>query len=87
MYTYLAEGAGRSGNGGAFRALQRGYIQWSSGRLACLEVNVRHPLYCHVRCKMTPSMKQGQYNVYLLLSNDGGLASTIQVATCECAAG
>ena len=29
---------------------------WASGRLDCIEVNYRHPEYCHVRCNMTPSM-------------------------------
>ena len=35
---------------------------------------------------MTPSMKQGLYNVYILFRNQGGLGS-IEMATCECAAG
>ena len=35
---------------------------------------------------MTPSMKQGIYDVYILLGNDSGLA-TIKAASCECAAG
>ena len=87
MYTHLAEGVGKSGTSGAFRSLERGYIQWSSGRLTSLEVNLCHPLYCHVRGKMIPSMRQGHYDVYLLLRNDGGLASAILSAKCDCAAG
>lgn len=43
----------------AFRALQRGFNHWSSGRLDHLEVQYKHPVYCHVRCQMTPSMKPG----------------------------
>ena len=35
---------------------------------------------------MKPSMKPGNYNVYLLLGRDGELAH-IHAATCECAAG
>ena len=35
---------------------------------------------------MTPTMKQGLYNVYLLLGSEEDLV-TIRVATCECAAG
>lgn len=86
LYTYLAAGSGRKETHGAFRALQRGYTHWASGRLDGLEVNYRHPQYCHVRCCMTPSMKVGLYHVYLLLGKNGKLA-VIKKATCECAAG
>ena len=86
LYTYLAAGCGRKETQGAFRALQRGYAHWASGRLDRLEVNYRHPEYCHVRCSMTPSMKAGLYRVYMLLGKEGELA-TIKKATCECAAG
>ena len=86
LYTYLASGCGRDKTEGAFRALQRGFIHWASGRLDRLEVNCRHPCFCHVRCDMTPSMKAGIYHVYLLLGKEGQLA-TIEKATCECAAG
>ena len=86
LYTYLAAGCGRKGTQGAFRALQRGYAHWASGRLDHLEVNYRHPEYCHVRCNMTPSMKTGLYRVYLLLGKEGALA-TIKKATCQCTAG
>ena len=80
LYTYLAEGTGNQSAGhGAFRALQR-------GRLNHLEVNYKHPLFCHVRCSMTPSMKPGVYHVYILLAVEGELC-TIKKATCECAAG
>ena len=54
-----------------------------SGRLDRLEVNYRHPQYCHVRCCMTPSMKAGLYHVYFLL----GELAVVKKATCECAAG
>ena len=86
LYTYLANGCGRSESHGAFRALQRGYVHWASGRLNRLEINHRHPEYCHVKCTMTPSMKAGSYKVYILLGMEGNLA-TIKKATCECAAG
>ena len=88
MYTYLAAGCSRKDieSQGAFRALQRDYVHWASGRLDQLEVNYRHPEYCHIRCKMTPSMKSGIYHVYLLLGKDGQLAKILK-ATCECAAG
>ena len=87
MYTYLADVAGRTGKDGAFRSLHRGFAHWSSGRLSHVEVNIHHPLFCHVRCKcMTPSMKQGLYKVYILFRNQGGLGS-IEMATFECAAG
>lgn len=87
LYTYMAEGTGNEGTShGTFRALQRGYNHWASGRLNHLEFNYKHPLFCHVRCTMTPSMKSGQYHVYVLLCMEGDLC-TIKKATCECAAG
>ena len=86
LYSYLAGHVGRIGDEGAFRALARGYTHWASGRLEEMEVNINHPEYCHVRCKMKPSMRTGIYNVYILLGHDGELA-TICLATCECAAG
>ena len=74
LYTYLAEGTGNQSAGhGAFRALQRGYNHWASGRRNHLEVNYKHPLFCHVRCSMTPSMKPGVYHVYILLAVEGEL--------------
>ena len=82
----MAEGVGNSLQSGAFRAFKRGYILWSSGRLDNIEINSNHPMYCHVRCKATPSMKSGVYNAYVLLKRDGNLA-TIVKATCPCAAG
>ena len=86
MYTYLAGHVGHAGNEGAFRALDRGYKHWASGRLQNLDVNTNHPKYCHVRGTMHPSMKTGTYHVYLLLGREGSLA-TICSARCECAAG
>ncbi len=68
---------------GAFRALQRGYAHWASGRLDRLKVNYRHPDYYH---SMTSSMKTGLYSMYLLLGKEGALA-TIKKATCQCVAG
>ena len=86
LYTYLATNSGSKEAHGAFRALQRGYTHWPSGRLDRLEVNRQHPQYCHVRCNMTPSMKVGLYHVYMLLGKEGELA-VIKKATCECASG
>ena len=86
IYTYLSSGCGRNKTEGGFRALQRGFIHWASGRLDRLKVNCRHPHFCHICCNMTPSMKAGIYHVYLLLGKEGQLA-TIDKATCECAAG
>ena len=86
VYTYLAGHVGREGEEGAFRALSRGYIHWASGRLEELQINTNHPRYCHVECKIKPSMKTGIYTVYLLLEREGELAS-ISTATCGCAAG
>ena len=86
LYTYLAESCSTSSGHGAFRALQRGYVHWQSGRISQLEINHRHPELCHVCCRIMPSMKPGVYTVYLLLGKVGELA-TIQRATCDCAAG
>ena len=87
MYSYLAEGVGHSDGSGAFQSLKQGFKHWASGRLSYLEINVQHPLFCHVRSKMSPSMKQGMYTVYVLLSNESGLAAAVIAASCECAAG
>ena len=86
VYTYLAGHVGCVGDEGAFRALSRGYTHWASGRLEEIQVNTNHPQYCHVRCKIKPSMKVGIYNVYILLGREGEVAS-ICTATCGCAAG
>ena len=86
LYSYLAHGVGCSETQGAFRALTRGYSHWVSGRLVQLEVQTLHPLYCHIRATLTPSMKPRSYHVYVLLMREG-LVGTIQAATCECAAG
>ncbi len=71
---------------GAFRALTRGYKHWASGRMDKLAVNTNHLLYCHVKGTATPSMKQGSYQVYLLLARKGQFSDIVK-ATCECAAG
>lgn len=86
LYTYLANCIGKSERGEAFRSLMRGFNHWSSGRLTKMEINFRHPRFCHVRCQMAPSMKQGLYRVYILLAREGEMAA-ICTATCECAAG
>ncbi len=86
VYVYMSEGAGASKGQGAFRALSRGFQHWSSGRIERIDVNLRHPHYCHVRCSIKPSMKQGVYHVYLLLQRDGEHGRVL-TATCECAAG
>ena len=50
-----------------------------------IEMNLKQPDFCHVRCVATPSMKTGKY-VYILFGKEGELV-TIEKATCECAAG
>ena len=89
LYNYLASGCGKkeTAEHGAFRALKRGYIHWASGRLNSIEVHYVHPHFCHIRCKMTPSMRAGIYRVYMLLARVEGDLATIEKATCECAAG
>ena len=88
LYAYLAEGVGRSTAAeGAFRALSRGFTHWASGRLEHLEINIKNPSYCHVRSNMKPSMKQGSYDVYLLLERTKEDMASIHTATCQCTAG
>ena len=68
LYSYLADGVGNVSGQGAFRALTRGYIHWSSGRLSKMQFNDNNPNYCFVRCMMRPSMRPtGLYKVLLLL--------------------
>ena len=86
VYVYMSESAGVSAGQGAFRALSRGFQHWSSGRMESMEVNLRHPRYCHVRSSIKPSMKLGLYHVYILLKRVGDNGEVVQ-ATCECAAG
>ena len=86
VYVYMSESAGVSAGQGAFRALSRGFQHWSSGRMESMEVNLRHPRYCHVRSSIKPSMKLGLYHLYILLKRVGDNGEVVQ-ATCECAAG
>ena len=86
VYTYLASGAGRTQSEGTFRALTCSFIHWASGRIDSIEVNVQNPLYVHIRSSVKPSMKQGNYHVWILLQREDDLA-TVRSATCECAAG
>ena len=51
-----------------------------------MEINTNNAQFCHVKCKMQPSMKAGIYNTYILLGREGNVAC-IKLATCECAAG
>ena len=85
VYTYLASGAGRTQSEGTFRALTRGFLHWAPGRIDSTEVNIHNPLYVHIRSSMKPSMKQGNYRVWILLQREDDLA-TVR-STCECAAG
>ena len=87
LYTYLAEGVG---NKKAFRALKKGYIHWSSGRLNKLEIQTRHTQYAFVRCSVVPSMRTGKYSVKMMLKKEtigDQVVGTVHQAFCECAAG
>ena len=87
VYTYLARQTGQSNGQNTFRALDRGYTHWASGRVSTISINVHHPINCHVQSVMKPSMKPGTYNVWIVLQrSDMGYASVLR-ATCECAAG
>jgi hypothetical protein len=56
LYSYLADCVGKSGRGEAFRSLH-----CSSRSLSKLEVNYRHPQFCHVCCEIFASMKKKIY--------------------------
>ena len=71
----------------ALRALSRGFTHWASGRLEHLEININNPSYCHVRSNMKPSVKQGSYDVYLLLERTKEDMGSIRAATWQCTAG
>ena len=86
LYSYLTDCTGNRSGGEAFRALQRGYTHCASRSLAKLEINFRHPEFCHVRCEIFASMKQVLYHVYILLGREGEI-TTIRAAICACAAG
>ena len=86
LYTYMAEGSDNSSGGGAFCALQRGFVHWSCGCLDHIEMNVKHPKFCHSWCKVMPSMKTGLYQVTLLLGRDDDITNICR-ATCKCVAG
>ena len=88
LYNYLAEGVGNVSGKGAYRALTRGYIHWSSGRMDRLHINNHNPDFCFVRCWMKPSMKQTvPYKVSLLQKKNATGVTSIARAMCECAAG
>lgn len=86
LYTYLAGEIGRTTQEGSFRALQQGYNHWASGRLEKMEAHCLNPKYAHVRCKLKPSMKDGNYSVGLLLGRSNDNTSILR-ATCQCVAG
>ena len=71
---------------GAFRALTRGYIHWSSERLSKTQFNDNNPDYCFVLYDET--IHEAYWLVQSLSSPKrvGGNAS-IARATCECVAG
>ena len=88
IYSYLAKETCQDDGRNTFRALTRGYIQWSSGRIQMMSVNLQHPINSHnIESTMRPSMKAGSYHVWIMLGkNDLGYAHVLR-ATCGCAAG
>ena len=63
-----------------------GFKHWSSGQIERIQVNLKHPQFCHVKSYVQPSMKQGMYEVYVLLCV-AGECEEVASATCDCAAG
>jgi len=79
VYSYLANETRQDDGRSTFRALARGYIQWSSGRIQMMSVNLQHPINCHIESTMRPSMKSGSYHVWIMLGkNDLGYAHVLQ---------
>lgn len=90
LYTYLAEGVGNTKGKKSFRALKRGYIHFSSGRVRNIEVQNRNQTYTFIRSSMIPSMKAGTYRVTMILKKEiveQECIGSIARATCDCAAG
>lgn len=87
VYTYLAQHTSNDKGESTFRALTRGYTHWKSGRIHTISVNTQHPLFCHVKSTMKPSMKPGSYQVWIMLQGDDLGYATVLLATCQCAAG
>ena len=54
LYTYLAEGVGNTHGKKAFRALKRGYVHFTSGRVTAIEIQNKSQSYAFVRSSMTP---------------------------------
>jgi len=54
-------------------------LSWASGQMEKLEVNYRNPTFCHIRCTMNPSMKNGFYTVYVLLEKSSQYTTTIRL--------
>jgi len=70
IYAYLSSHVGHESGEGTFRSQTRGYTDWASGHIDCLDINTQHPEYCHIQSVMKPSMKPGSYHVWLLLGHD-----------------
>ena len=76
LYTYLAESArvlGTQCNKVLFMLLSEATSCGHQDVLIPSKLNTHHPIYCHVKCKVTPSMKAGVYHVYVLLKWEGNL--------------
>lgn len=91
LYTYLAEGVGNTRGKKAFRALKRGYVHFTSGRVSSVEVQNRNLTYTFVKSTMIPSMRAGTYKVTMILKKEfieqECVVENIVRATCDCAAG
>lgn len=73
-----------------FRALKRGYIHFSSGRVSNVEVQNRNQTYTFIKSSMIQSMKTGMYKVAMVLKKEfigQECVGSIVGATCDCAAG
>ena len=89
LYTYLAEGVGNTQGKKAFRALKRGYIHFSSGRVKNVEIQNRNPTYMFIKSSMIPSMRSGTYKVTMILKKEfvqEQCVGNIVQASCDCAA-
>ena len=78
---YLAGHVGHFGEEGVFRALERGYAHWASGRLSECQSNFLSSQMYHI------TIDEGWHiQVYMLLGKEGDVV-IICSAKCDCAAG
>ena len=83
----LSQGCERISCHGAFLALNRGYIHWSSGRLGQIEINLKNPSFCHAQMCCNSTNENREVQRLSTTRETRRAIATVKKATCECAAG